>query len=79
MTKLSLFGIAAVAAYAALAVPAFAQQKTGPATNLYAQRDVCGTTGYRGNPYNREIDYWSWSSWRGRGGWDARNDYKCIR
>jgi hypothetical protein len=77
MTKFSFFGVAAVAAYAALAVPAFAQQKAGPTANVYAQRDVCITQN-RGNPYNKETDYWDWSAWRTRGGWDARNDFKCV-
>jgi hypothetical protein len=71
MTKLSLLGIAAVAAYAALAVPAFAQHKTH-FLNAYAQ----SCAGYEpGNPYNRDTDYWSWSAWRVRGGWE---DASCA-
>ena len=76
MTKLSFFGVAAVAAFAVLAVPAFAQQKAGPAIHV-AQRDVCAPHSL-GNPYNKGTDYWDWSAWRTRGGWDARNDFKCI-
>ena len=77
MTKFSLLGVAAVA-YAALAVPAFAQHRAGPALSAYnAETGSCA--GYEaGNPYNRETDYLSWSAWRVRGGWDDRNDYKCT-
>ncbi|MGA2056645.1 MAG: hypothetical protein ABSG88_15185 [Bradyrhizobium sp.] len=78
MTKLSLIGIAAVAVTAALAVPAVAQQKAGPALDVYAQRDTCGAR-EPGNPYDKQTDYWDWSAWRTRGGWDGRNDYKCTR
>lgn len=77
MAKLSFVGVLSVAAFAALAAPAFAQQKAGPAARVYAQRDVCA--GYEpGNPYSQQTDYWDWSAWRARGSWDARNDYKCI-
>jgi hypothetical protein len=27
-----------------------------------------------GNPYNRETDYWSWSSWQESGAWDSHAD-----
>jgi nicotinamidase-related amidase len=27
-----------------------------------------------GNPYNRETDYWGWSSWQEDGGWDSSRD-----
>ena len=77
MGKLSLFGVVAVTAFAVLAVPAFAQQRTGATANVYAQRDVCSGR-EPGNPYSQQTDYWDWSAWRARGGWDARNDYKCI-
>jgi hypothetical protein len=76
MTKLSFFSVAAVAACAALAVPLFAQQKVVPAVSV-TQRDACAPHN-PGNPYNKETDYWDWSAWRTRGGWDARNDFKCI-
>jgi hypothetical protein len=77
MTKFSLLGVAAVA-YAALAVPAFAQHKTFHPANTYAQTEACA--GYEsGNPYNRDTDFLSWSAWRVRGGWDDRNDYKCTQ
>ena len=77
MTKLSFFRVAAVAAFAALIVPAFAQQKPGPAVKVSAQRDGCASHS-QGNPYNRETDHWDWSSWQQQGGWDARNTFKCV-
>jgi hypothetical protein len=77
MTKLSLFGVAVVAACTAFAVPAFAQHRANPSLNAYAQTGSCA--GYEpGNPYNRDTDFLSWSAWRVRGGWDDRNDYKCT-
>jgi len=77
MTKLSLIGVAVVAACTAFAVPAFAQHKTTHFNDTYAQANYCA--GHEpGNPYNRETDYMSWSAWRTRGGWDASNDYNCI-
>jgi hypothetical protein len=76
MTKLSLLGVAVVAACTAFAVPAFAQHRVH-VTDAYAQTGTCA--GYEpGNPYNRATDYIEWSSWRARGGWDDRNDYKCT-
>jgi hypothetical protein len=27
-----------------------------------------------GNPYNKETDYWSWSSWQEGGAWDSHAD-----
>ena len=73
MTKLSLLGVAAVAAYATLAVPAFAQHRIH-AVNAYAR--ACGAGYESGNPYNKDTDYWGWSAWRVRGGWeDAGN---CV-
>jgi hypothetical protein len=78
MTKLSLLGIAAVAACTAFAGPAFAQHRANPAAlNAYAQTGSCA--GYEsGNPYNRETDYLGWSAWRVRGGWDDHNDFNCT-
>jgi len=78
MTKLRFLGVAVVAVCAALAVPAFAQQKAGSAPDVYAQRDTCGAR-EPGNPYNKQTDYWDWSAWRTRGGWDSRNDFRCSR
>jgi hypothetical protein len=76
MTKLSLIGVAAVAAYAALTVPTFAQHRTS-AYEAYAQAGAC--PGHEaGNPYNKETDYLGWSAWRDRGGWDASNDFTCA-
>ena len=79
MTKLSLLGIAAVAAYATLAVPSFAQQRYmhSAYANAYAQANFCADH-EPGNPYNKETDYLGWSAWRVRGGWDASNDYNCT-
>jgi hypothetical protein len=77
MTKLSLLGIAAVAAYATLAVPSFAQQRFTHPANAYAQASACADH-EPGNPYNKDTDYMGWSAWRVRGGWDATNDYNCM-
>jgi hypothetical protein len=75
MLKLSLIGIAAVAATTAFAVPAFAQHRTAP-VNAYAQADRC--THDAGNPFSKEEDYMAWSAWRARGGWDDRIDPNCL-
>ena len=78
MTKLSLLGVAAIAACTALAAPAFAQHRTTSASALNAYDQTGSCPGYDpGNPYNKETDFMDWSAWRARGGWDARNDYKC--
>jgi len=77
MTKLSLLGVAAVAAYAALTVPTFAQHRATPALNAYAQGSYCGAQ-EPGNPYSKEEDYMAWSAWRVRGGWDDRPDPNCA-
>ena len=78
MTKLSLLGIAAVAAYAALTVPTFAQTRAAPHMTA-AVNDYAGTCpGHEaGNPYDPNTDYLAWSAWRARGGWDDRNDFNC--
>jgi hypothetical protein len=78
ITQLRFLGVAAVAATAALAMPAFAQQKAGSVSDVYAQRDTCGGR-EAGNPYNKQTEYWDWSAWRTRGGWDARSDFRCTR
>jgi hypothetical protein len=81
MTRLSLIGVAAVAAATAFAVPALAQHRiTHPANayaNVYAQAGVCG---YQepGNPWSKNEDYMAWSAWRARGGWDDRVDSDCL-
>jgi len=77
MTKLSLLGVAAIAATAAFAMPAFAQHRVTHAANDYVQANVCG---YQdpGNPYSKEEDYMAWSAWRARGGWDDRVDTDCL-
>jgi hypothetical protein len=77
MTKLSLLGIAAVAAYATLAGPSFAQQRSTHVANAYAQATACADH-EAGNPYNKDTDYMGWSAWRVRGSWDASNDYTCT-
>ena len=78
MTKLSLLGIAAVAAYATLAVPSFAQQRAAHIANAYAQASAACADHEPGNPYNKDTDYMAWSAWRVRGGWDPTNDYNCM-
>ncbi len=77
MTRLSLLGIAALAATTAFAAPAFAQHRIAHPYNTYAQAGVCG---YQdpGNPYSKEEDYQAWSAWRARGGWDDRVDTNCL-
>jgi hypothetical protein len=77
MVKLLFLGVAATVASIALGTAAFAQQKADPGMKVYAQRDVCAPHNM-GNPYSRETDYWDWSSWQSRGGWDARNDFNCA-
>ena len=77
MTKLSVLGIAAVAAYATLAVPCSAQQRSMHFVNAYAQANFCADH-EPGNPYNKDTDYMGWSAWRVRGGWDPTNDYSCT-
>ena len=44
----------------------------------YAQSDSC-VNREAGNPYNKDEDYMGWSAWRVRGGWDDRNDWRCMR
>jgi hypothetical protein len=70
MTRLSLIGVAAVAAATAFAMPAFAQHRVTHVANAYAQAGL-GACGYQepGNPYSKEEDYMAWSAWRARGGW----------
>jgi hypothetical protein len=75
MLKFSLIGVAAVAATAAFAVPAFAQHRTAP-VSVSAQADRC--THDAGNPFSKEEDYMAWSAWRARGGWDDRIDPSCL-
>jgi hypothetical protein len=77
MTKFSLLGAAAVAAYATLAVPAFAQHKMSHPVNAYTENGWCGNR-EPGNPYNKDDDYLAWSAWRARGGWDDHNDFNCA-
>ena len=79
MTKLTLLGVAAVAAYAALTASVAAQSRV--TTHSYAAYNgYAGTCpGHEaGNPYDPATDYWLWSSWRARGGWDDRNDQNCM-
>ncbi len=78
MTKISLLGIAAVAAATAFAAPAFAQHRMVYPSYTYAQTGICG---YQepGNPYSKDEDYMAWSAWRARGGWDDRVDTSCLQ
>lgn len=79
MIKLSFLGIAAVAAYATLAVPSFAQHRYTHHANAYSNAQASACADHEpGNPYNKETDYIGWSAWRVRGGWDASNDYNCL-
>ena len=79
MIRLSLIGVAAVAATTAFAVPAFAQHRITYVANAYAQASA-GACGYQepGNPYSKAEDYVAWSAWRARGGWDDRVDTDCM-
>jgi hypothetical protein len=80
MTKLSLLGVAAVAAYAALTASTFAQTRPSRAAAVdayIAETGVC--PGHEaGNPYDKNTDYMAWSAWRVRGGWDDHNDLNCL-
>ena len=76
MLKLSLIGVAAIAATTAFAVPALAQHRATHVANAYAQASA-GACGYQepGNPWSKEEDYLAWSA---RGGWDDRVDTDCM-
>ena len=77
MTKLSLLGVAAVAAFVALTAPTFAQSRATTHAATLNEPGVC--PGHEaGNPYDRNTDYWAWSAWRVRGGWDDHNDLNCM-
>ena len=81
MTKFSLLGIAAVAAYAALAVPVVraAHATMHPALcRTPTPRPASVPTMNRATPTARTTDYMGWSAWRVRGGWDASDDYNCL-
>lgn len=81
MIKISVLGIAVVAAATAFDAPAFAQHRAGHIAASYAQGYApVGVCGYQepGNPYSREEDYIAWSAWRARGGWDDRPDTSCL-
>ena len=75
MTKISLIGIATVAAATAFAVPAFAQHRMGHHADAYARTGSCAYD--PGNPHNKVTDFIAWSGYRGRGGWDDRTDIMC--
>lgn len=74
MTKLSLLGIAALAA-TAFAVPASAEHRMAQPVGAYAYTESCAYE--PGNPHNKVTDFIAWSGYRGRGGWDDRTDIKC--
>ena len=77
MTKLSLLGIATVAAATAFAVPAFARHTMVYPTEGYTQAHSCANYD-PGNPYNKVTNFQSWSAWRSRGGWDDRTNINCV-
>ena len=62
--------LSAALAFAALAVPSYAQSVPSRFVNSYALANYCADH-EPGNPYNKETDYMGWSAWRVRGGWDA--------
>lgn len=76
MTKIALLAATAVVFSSALATPAMAQHRVAH-PNVYAHSGYCAHH-EPGNPYTKEEDYIAWSSWRARGGWDDRNDFKCT-
>ncbi|HLI98927.1 MAG TPA: hypothetical protein VKT76_04350 [Bradyrhizobium sp.] len=76
MTKLTVLSATAVATYAVLAGPVFAQHKITHVISPHVLADRC--THDAGNPYSKEEDYVAWSGWRARGGWDDRIDPNCI-
>jgi hypothetical protein len=78
MRKLGFFGAALALSFALI----------GPATAKYAGRHAIADPDRRaqnaacdprdpGNPYSRKYEFAEWTSFRARGGWDARNDYTC--
>lgn len=77
MTKLSVLGIATVAAATAFAVPAFAQHRMAYPAEGYGHPDSCANYD-PGNPHNKVTDFIAWSGYRGRGGWDDRTDINCV-
>lgn len=77
MTKLSLLGIATVAAATAFAAPAFAQHRMAYPAETYEQANSCANYD-PGNPHNKVTDFIAWSGYRGRGGWDDRTNIPCV-
>lgn len=77
MTKISLLGIAVIAAATAFAVPAFAQHRMAYPADSYAMAHSCANYD-PGNPHNKVTDFIAWSGYRGRGGWDDRTDIPCV-
>ena len=78
MTKSIFLGVAVVLS-SALGAPAMAQHIVAhPAYYAYVQGDSC-LNREPGNPYTKEEDYMAWSAWRARGGWDDRNDWRCMQ
>ena len=76
MTKLSLLGVASLAAITAFAVPALAQHRSMHPVGAYALTDTCAYE--PGNPHNKVTDFLAWSAYRSRGGWDDRTDFECA-
>jgi hypothetical protein len=73
--KLKILG--AVVALALAAGPATARHASS-SPGRHAQSIYCATR-EAGNPYSKYCDYWAWSEWRLRGGWDSRLDDACWR
>ena len=55
--------------------PAMARRPTGPA---YSGQSIYCATREAGNPHSKICDYFAWSGWRRRGGWDASLDNACL-
>jgi hypothetical protein len=72
MTKFGFLGAALVVS-SLLAAPAVAREgkiARPAAAAVCDPRDP-------GNPFSRTYDYFTWSAWRRRGGWDDRAEYTC--
>jgi hypothetical protein len=79
MTKFAFLS-AAVVFSSALAGPAIAQHSIAhPSYLRYIAATGACPGREAGNPYDKQTDYWGWSAWRARGGWDDHNDLNCLR
>jgi hypothetical protein len=71
MTILRFLGATAtVVAVSVLAGPVLAKPLEKHPTQVCDHRDP-------GNPYSEKYDYWEWSRFRSRGGWDTRAEWTC--